>query len=583
MKHTNGWAWGFAIALTVLFLSGQGIPLHRAALAHPAATILVFLLAAGLVWGRSRDRLDQGMAWMFHVSRIRFNFGVFTVAVLAYAGVAGFVFGGIPRIDDGIASLFQGRLFARGIATLPLPEDAGFCSVFGVLGAKQGLGHWCGMYPPGWPLLLAPGVRLGVPWMVNPVLGALLAVAIGELGRHYYGDRTGRVAALLAIPSPFMAVLSGLHLSNMATALFLCLALWSLRKLWETARGFWGGAAGLTWGAAFLCRPVDAVVLGAIFALGFLTPPERLFRCRNGIAAGLAVALLAAAVLLGFQQITTGDWRTPGHEIGLGPRGHFGFVQLTPTQAHTPATGVQHTFLRLRALNDRLLGWAVPSLLIVMLPFLLRRARWREVFLLLPLPALLLTFACYWYYEACFPARYISAAMPYLYLLVSRGLFDLQEAVGSSGVRARIPAFLAVSGALFLAVSTPDHFRQYDSTFYDVEEVLPRVVRDYGIAHAVVFVESVGRGKRAGNEDNDYYGTGFMRNDLDLNGDVLYLRNRGEHDVEAIRRHPGRAAYLYRYHRGENKAFLYRLALDGDELRATPVEPTTPDLLTVLK
>ncbi len=581
MKHTNRWVWGLSLALTILFLSGQGIPLHRAVLDHPGASIVVLLLAAGLVWGPFRDRLDKGKDWIFHLSRNQFNLGVFLLALLAYAGVAWFVFGGIPRIDDGMASLFQARLFARGVATLPLLEEANFSSVFGILGAKHGLGHWCGMYPPGWPLLLVPGVWLRVPWLVNPVLGALLVVAIGELGRHYYGDRTGRVAALLALPPPFMAVLSGLHLSNMATTLFLCLALWSLRKLWETTRWVWGGAAGLTWGIAFLCRPVDAVVVGAIFALGFLAPPERLLRCRNGVAAGLAAALLAVGVLLGFQQITTGDWRTPGHEIGMGQRGRFGFVPVTSTYVHTPATGVQHTFLRLRALNDNLLGWAVPSLLMVMLPFLLRRARMREVFLLLPLTALLLTFACFWYYEAAFPARYISAAMPYLYLLAARGLFNLQEAVGSSGVRARLPAFLAVSGALFLAVSTPHHFRQYDASYHDVEEVLPRVVRDYGIAHALVFMDSIGSGTREGNENNDTYSTGFMRNDLDMKGDVLYLRNLGRHNVGMVRRHPGREAYLYRYLRGEGKACLYRLTLDGDELRMSPVTPTTPDLIAV--
>jgi hypothetical protein len=581
MKKMNGWAWGLALALTVFFLSGQGIPLHQAALAHPVQTAIVFLLAAVLVAGRLRDRLGQGLDWMFHLPRARFNLGVFFIAVLAYAGIAWFLFGGIPRIDDGMASLFQARLFARGVFTLPLPADAGFLDIFGVLGARQNVGHWCGIYPPGWPLLLTPGVWLGVPWLVNPVLGALLLVAIAELGRDLYGDRVGRAAALLALPSPFLLVLSGLHLSHMATALFLCLALLGLRKLWASSRWIWGGAAGLSWGMAFLCRPLDAVVLGALFALGFLAPPERLWRCRLGIAAGLATALLAAGVLLGFQEITTGDWRTPGHEIGMGSRGQFGFVQLTPYRAHTPARGLEHTFLRLRALNDNLLGWAVPSLLIVMLPFLLRRARLRDFLLLLPLPALLLTFACFWYYEVCFPARYISAALPYLFILAARGLFTLQETVGSRGLRSQVPAFLVVSGAWFLAVSTPFHFQMYDQSYYDVEEVLPRVVRDYGITHAIVFMDAVGLERHDDDDDNDYYATGFMRNDLDLNGDVLYVRNLRERNIELVRRHPDRAGYLYRYHRGEEKAYLYRLALEGDELKMAPVKPTTPDLLAI--
>ena len=86
------------------------------------------------------------------------------------------------------------NFFASGAITLPLPADAGFCQIFGILGKRQALGHWCGMYPPGWPALLVPGVWLGAPWLVNPLLGALLVVAIAELGRDLFADRTGRIA-----------------------------------------------------------------------------------------------------------------------------------------------------------------------------------------------------------------------------------------------------------------------------------------------------------------------------------------------------------------------------------------------------
>lgn len=572
-----------AVLLLVLFLCGQGIPLHHAVLAHAPLASMVFVLAALAVSTRFYERLEKGLDWVFRLPRFRFNAGLFVVSVLAYGLVAWFVFNGIPRLDDGMAALFQARLFARGRITMPLPEDPGFFKVFGVLGAEEGLDHWCGMYPPGWPLLLTPGVWLGVPWLVNPILGGLLVVTISELGRNYYGERVGRVAALLAIPSPFVAVLSGLHLSHIATALSLGLCLLSLRQLWSTTRWIWGGAAGLLWGLAFLCRPLDAVILGAIFALGFLTPPERLSRCWRGIVAGLVMALLAVGVQLAFQQVITGDWQTPGHEIGMGPRGKFGFVKLDEVRTHTPAIALRYTFLRLRALNDNLLGWPVPALLIVMLPFVLGRARAQEYLLLLPMPVLLLVFACYWYYEEYFPGRYISAAMPLLFVLAARGLFVLKEAAGQRAILSRIPAFLAVSGTLFLAVSTPYHFQRYDQSFGDVEEVLPRVVRDYGITNALVFMDSVGREKGEWDTLNNYYATGFMRNDLDLQGDVLYLRNSRKQNIRMVKRHPGRAAYLYRYHRKFEKALLYRLVVEGDGLKMIPVKPTTSDLLDVRK
>ena len=578
MEKTKIWRLAPAAALLLFFLAGQGIPLHRAALAHPLLTAGVFLLAALATAGRGGERLSAGFDRLGRIPRRRFNAGIFLLALLANALVAGLVFKGIPRIDDGVASLFQARIFARGAVTLPLPPEADFMDLFGVLGARQDLGRWCGMYPPGWPLLLTPGVWLGVPWLVNPVLGALLVVAIGGLGREFYRDRVGRLAALLAVPSPFILVLSGLHLSNTATALFLALALLSLGKLRRTRRWFWGGAGGLAWGVAFLCRPLDALVLGGIFTLPFLFPPAGLKRCWRGLAAGLVAAALAGAILAGFQEAATGDWRTPGHEIGMGRKGRFGFIELWPGRTHTPGRGLEHTFLRLRALNDNLLGWALPSLLIVMLPFLLLRAGPREWFLLLPLPALLLAFACYWYYEECFPARYVTAALPCLYVLAARGLFALREVVDRQGFRSRLPAFLAVSGALFLAVSTPDHLRRYDHRYYDVEENLPRVIRDYGIANALVFMDAVGVAEGVDDAANDYYATGFMRNDLDLEGDVLYVRNLAGYNIHLVRHLSGRAVFLYRYHRGRDRSCLYRIIPEEDELKLVPVEPETDDL-----
>jgi len=525
-----------AAALLVYSLARPGGPVTPPAAAHPGWTLALLAMAAGLVFGRGFRLLARVWNWLCGLSRARFNAGVFGAALLAYAGVAWFVFKGIPRLDDGMAALFQARIFAGGAVALPLPDEAWFCPIFGVLGAGEALGHWCGMYPPGWPALLVPGVWLSVPWLVSPLLGAGLVTSTAELGRSFFGGRTGRAAALLALPSPFLLVLSGLHLSHMATALFLCLALLALRKLWAGGRWTWGGAAGICWGVAFLCRPVDAVVLGGLFALGFLLPVRRLARGRGGVAAGLAVALLAAGILLGFQQATTGDWRTPGHESGMGRQGQFGFAELGAGRAHTPALGLEHTRLRLGALNDNLLGWPVPALAIVLLPFLLGRARGKDALLLLPAAGLLGTFAFYWYYEAAFPARYVSAALPMLFVSAARGLFALGEATAGRGRAVRLPALLAVWGTLFLAVSLPHHFRRYDESFYDVEDVLPRVVRDYEISNAIVFMDVMR--VVPGQTVNDYYATGFMRNSLDLDGDVLYVRNLRGRNADLLRRHP---------------------------------------------
>ncbi|MGD9874682.1 MAG: glycosyltransferase family 39 protein [Kiritimatiellia bacterium] len=579
MDKKNKWQIVLGSALLVLFLSGQGFPLHGAIAKFPLQTAAVFTLAAFAVTGRRYEMLRRCTGWIFSMPRLPFNALLFAVSCTAYVLVALLEFKGIPRIDDGMAALFQARIFARGKITLPLPEDAGFFEVFGVLGQQAGLGHWCGMYPPGWPLLLTPGVWLGVPWLVNPVLGGLLVVTISELGRSFYDERTGRLAALMVIPSPLIAVLSGLHLSHIPTALALGLCLLSLKKLWQTERWFWGGAAGLLWGFAFLCRPLDAAVMGAIFALAFFFPASRFWRCRGGIAAGMAAALLAIAALFIFQEITTHDWRTPGHVIGMGERGDFGFGRIDRVRTHTPAIAIQYSFMRLDVLNENLTGWPWPALALVILPFILRRARAEDWLFLLPLPALLLTFACYWYYESCVPGRYLTPAFPFLFVLASSGFFSLKETLSRRGVWTKLPSFMVVSGVLFLGISTPAHLKLYPLSFLDVEDVLPRVVRDYGITNAVVFMDSVDRDQRRPDQFNDYYATGFMRNDLDLTGDVLYVQNSRDQNIRMAKRHPDRTFWMYRFNRALEKAFLYRLEIEDEKLRMIPVKPATRDLL----
>ena len=352
-------------------------------------------------------------------------------------------------------------------------------------------------------------------------------------------------------------------------------------RLRRTGAAKWGAGAGLCWGVAFLCRPVDALVVGAVQALALLFPWPRSILWWKGAVAGAVLAGLAVAALAAFQSATTGDWRKSGHEVKMGAAAHFGFRPLSRATVHTPQRGWQHTRLRLRALNDNLLGWPLPNLLFPLLPFLLGRARLREWWFLLPLPALTLLFMTFWYYEICFPARYLSAATPALFVLAAAGLSALASLHRGGHAWGRLAVILLTGwGGLFLTVSWPYHAQRYGEDYYDVENVLPRVLRDYGLRNAVVFMDAVGRGPVHGNEMNDYYATGFMRNDLDLQGDVVFARNAGARNHELARAYPGRAYYLYRYDRHHRKAWLYRMTFDENgHMSLDSVQPRTPDLL----
>lgn len=491
------------------------------------------------------------------------------------------VFDGLPYLDDGVASLFQARIFSRGSLTLPLPAGAPFFELFGVLGTKADLGHWASMYPPGWPVLLLPGVAVGLPWIVNPVLGGALSLATAALGREMYGERTGRTAGLLTMASPALLILAGTHLSHTATALFCALCLWSVIRLLRTGASLYGLSAGLAWGAAFLCRPLDALLLGLLFAAFPMVHWRQSLKAWRGVTLALAAALCSAALMASFQGAVTGDPLTPGHKAGMGKLGSFGFIQLWNTRAHTPARAVDFSLKRLRAVNDRLSGWPLPFFLLALVPFWTGERRRRNLLLLAGPLILTFAFAFYWYYEGFFPGRYLSSSFPMLLVLAGRGMDLLADrAFGFGGPASRLLSAGIAASVLFAALAAlPWEFRALRRNAGDVERTLPRVVEAYGIRNAVVFMDSVTAGVSEQEKLNDFYGTGFLRNGLDLDDDVVYARNSREQNHLLIALYPGRSYYLYRYHRNSRRALLYRLLPEGKKFCLLPVEPKEPDLL----
>ncbi|HEX2695699.1 MAG TPA: glycosyltransferase family 39 protein [Acidobacteriota bacterium] len=491
---------------------------------------------------------------LFESKASRFYGALFAAAVVSYALMSQLVFHASPRIDDEVSALFQARIFAAGALTLPLPPKARFFELFGVLGGKAACGHWCTMYTPGWPLLLVPGVLAGMPWMIDPVLGGLLVVMIAVLGTTLFGLRIGRTAGLFALSSPFLATLAASHMTHTATALFLVVLMWAMIRLLSTGRALFGAIAGTAWSMAFLCRPFTAVVAGAAIVIVAVLRPRRAWAARLGLASALVLALAGVAAVAAWQYETTGNPLRSGYDAELGQRGLLGFGSH-----FTLAAAWEYTGRRIQVVNEQLLGWPAPALWLVMLPFLLVRARGKEVWLLAPLAALLAGYAFYWYFEWEIPGRYVFEALPMLLILVARGM----EALGGAEARLRRAgrplgsAILLTSGILFsLTAGFQAQFSRFGPDYWDVENTLPHIMEEFRIHRALVFIGG-----------NGYYTTGFMRNRLDLQGDIVFARDLGGPvDRRLMAIYPGRHYYFYRYFKSLKDAALSEMRVDGTQL-----------------
>jgi len=172
-----------------------------------------------------------------------------------------------PNSGDEYAYLLSARLFAGGRLSVPSPEPAKFFSLAHVIND----GRFFGKYPPGWPLALTLGVWLDVPWLVNPLLGALTLIVIFVFARRFFSLPVANAAMLLSLLCPFFIFESASFFSHPLCLLFVTLAAYFLFAAAEPAapaspaspgsRPAAPFIAGLAAGAAFLARPYTAVAV----------------------------------------------------------------------------------------------------------------------------------------------------------------------------------------------------------------------------------------------------------------------------------------------------------------------------------
>lgn len=157
-------------------------------------------------------------------------------AFAASAVISRATFDRLPHLEDEFAYLYQARLFADGDLAVPTPHPrAAYWQPFLI----DVNGQRFGKYPPGWPLILAVGVRAGAPWIVNAWLAALAVALVYRLGRDLYSPRAGAVAALLAAASPMALLLTGTlmgHTAGMGCAALFLYALWKLESPIQTRK-----------------------------------------------------------------------------------------------------------------------------------------------------------------------------------------------------------------------------------------------------------------------------------------------------------------------------------------------------------
>ncbi len=356
------------------------------------------------------------------------------LAVLITHQLAAYVFEFLPHLEDEIAYTWQAKVYAQNRLTVPSPVDG---KSFLVPFVVDYHGQRFAKYPPGWPMVLAFGVRWGVRDWVNPLLAGLGIWWLYRLGRRYFSAPIGLLAASLMLTSPFFLLNSASLLSHPWSFLLTLVFLSAWLDLADGELLSAGAAtlrvlvAGLSLGTLILTRPLTALGVALPF---FIHGLYRLvfFPSRHLWVLSIGLLTLAVGTLLPlWQYAVTGDPLLNPYTLWW-PYDKVGFGEGYGRQegGHSLFWAWVNLKVSLAAGAKDLFGWGDISWLFLLfgLAYGFQRFRRRAHLLIFSIaPSLMLVYMAYWIGAELFGPRYYYEGLVSAVSSTAAGIFWLTE------------------------------------------------------------------------------------------------------------------------------------------------------------
>jgi hypothetical protein len=478
---------------------------------------------------------------------------VFTAGVSAIL-IGTLIFQDFPYSGDEWSYFFQAQIFSRGHLQVDSPTPPRFFDVWAMVND----GKFYAWAPPGWPFLLMPGIILGVPWLVNPVAGALTLLIVYRLGRLVYNRVVSLLALVFMLFSPFFLLHSASYFAHPSSLLFIILFVFFYAKGIESKASRDLLLAGLCGSMSFLIRPFDQVaVFSPLGAYLLVLALRREVAVRQLVWFGMSHAL-GVLLMLAYNYLQTGNPLTMGYHVGYG--GSLFDPYLRGRQF------IPEYFLHL-------LVWTFPF--VPMLAFIysiysiwpgamqkksLIEQRWDVLLLLIFLSNVFWYAFVPFHFWVGYGPRYYYGSFFAVALLGARGMVALIDRLSPRWTSRERRGLAAVVLGICLTLSIfwlfPMKLAEAHG-YIEACRALYRTVEQAKLQNAVVFVWAV---------SVDYLACDLTRNTPDFQGSVLYVRDLQDLNQLLFQQYPGRRFFVYEY--DEKKQPILREIVPNEVFKA---------------
>ena len=478
----------------------------------------------------------------------RLNWKLITLCAAAFllsTAVAWGVYGSMPHLEDEHANVFQAKVFASGNLAVraPIVQPNSFYIPF----ILNQTGWLFGKYPPGYSLLLTPAAWIDQWWLLNALAAVVVVLGVYLLGRDLFDANTGLLAAALGLLAPMFILLSGALVSHLVTMALLTIFTWGFVRARRSDRahpiGF-AALAGITIGVAFITRPWTTFAIGLPFAMQALIDLAQRWRSVWRAYAIMLITFGAIAILLplynaaltGSPVVNTYELWWSMDRIGFGPG-----IGTAPG-GHSLYTAIVNFRLDFPIFGQMLSGWPdVIGVSLVWLPLiaglLLPPMTKRDWALMLPPIMLVGAHFLYWARGSSFYGpRYYAEAMPFLWLIIARGLIKIcaiKNPWPRRVVYVALPLLIAWNIVYVVEPRFITGFAQYRSARRAINTLAQADVQ-----HALIFVKAL--------QWQDYAALGWLNAPQLSDGDLIFAYDFGPPgNARVIQAFPDRAVYYF--------------------------------------